>query len=454
MAFQPESLLVHIPGQGQRYFVAFSGGLDSHVLIHAMVALRDSGFIAGEVRAIHVNHGLNTQSDAWATHCQAICKLLDVPLDMVSIKINAGKMGLENAAREARYRVFAAHVKSGDCLLTAHHLDDQVETQLFRLMRGTGIRGMGGIPRQRIVGGGILLRPMLDFSRDQIHAYAYEQKLSWVEDDSNADSGFDRNYLRHDVIPVIMQRWPGFRKNMQRLAEIAGETQAVLEETGFKDLEAVRTGIHRLSISGLSELSLSRQKNLLRTWFLSLEREVGIPVPDHYVIEKTFSELIPAARDAMPVVSWHKEDMYQEIRRHGDHLYIVQPVEVDREVMPLHWSIHSPLELQGLGRLELEETDEPGFSLPADGSLEVRFRHEGESCKPAGRKTRSLKKIFQDYGVPPWLRDQIPLICKDGQIVAVADLFVTDQHQVAGRSPGVKKNGRIRWVREDLHCGY
>lgn len=455
MAFTPHQLLAALPARDTACLVAFSGGLDSHVLLHALCGLRDDGRFTGPIRALHVNHGLSANADHWAQHCRVVCTALGVPLEVRRVNVVRTGEGLENAARKARLAVFGEILSAREALLTAHHLDDQVETLLFRMLRGTGLRGLAGIRRQRPLGRGMVLRPLLDVSRDELSAYAHDAALTWIEDESNLDTTLDRNYLRSEVMPLLAARWPGFRKNWQRLAQLAEDGEQLQRLLGDQDLQGVRDGIHRLAIPALKEFEPVRQRNILRCWFLGLEDSHGLPAPDYYVVDRICNELIPAREDATPVVAWQKSGHQAEVRRYGDHVYLVLDNPAAADVLPCAWQAERPLVLPaGLGTLSLVENDSAGFVLPDDGRLEVVFRAGGESARPAGRKSRPLKKILQDYHVPPWLRGSIPLICRDGELVAVADLFICSPWQVEQGAAGKKKVFRIHWDKPDLHCGY
>lgn len=454
MAFSPQDLIEFLPADKSACLLAYSGGLDSHVLLHALTRLRDSGHFSAPIRAVHVNHGLSAHAEEWSRHCQLTCQALQVPLEISSIAVKREGKGLEDSARQGRLEVFAQLLNSGEYLLTAHHLDDQVETQLFRLMRGTGLRGLVGIRHTRVFGQGLMCRPLLSFSREELLDYAHQEQLKWIEDESNLDENLDRNFLRHKILPVLAQRWPGYKKNWQRLAQLAGEGQLLQEELGQLDLATVREGLHRLSIPQLLEFSPLRQRNILRTWFLALETSHGIPVPDYYVVERILTELVPAAEDGQPEVSWNKEGKFLAIRRYADRIYLVQDTSPDLDENPLRWQTGEVLRLPGeLGKLRLVEADSEGFELP-DGPLEVCFRQGGETAKPAGRKTRSLKKILQDYQVPPWLRSKVPMVYMEGELFAVADLFICSPWQLKNSAKNQQKLYRIQWDRADLHCGY
>lgn len=455
MAFDPHALLPWLPTQPRACHVAYSGGMDSHVLLRAMACLRDSGEFRGSLRAIHVNHGLNPAAADWAVHCRRVCAALDIPLDVVTVTVENRGEGLEQAAREARYDAMTRLLEPGDTLLTAHHLDDQVETLLFRMMRGTGVKGMAGIRRVRGQEKVEIRRPLLGFSREELHAWAAREGLDWIEDDSNRDVALDRNYLRRQVLPVLAARWPGYRKNWQRFASLADESDALAHEVGGQDLSAVEAGPCRLSIPALQAFTPARQRNILRTWFHRLDSHFDARMPDAYVIDRILGEVIPAAEDAEPEVNWNKDGRDMSIRRFAGHLYFVMPLAPLPDGMNLEWQCDADLVLPaGMGTLSLQEQAGAGMAMPPGGRLSVRFRAGGESAKPAGRKTRPLKKILQEYKVPPWLRDRIPLLYSGDELVAVADLFVSDNWQVSKGAGSSEKIYRIHWLRPDLHCGY
>ena len=450
----PQRLLASLPGNECHCLVAYSGGMDSHVLLHLLCSLRDSDEFNGEVRAIHVHHGINADAENWLSHCQKTCKALSVSLETISVSVEQSGRGIEDAARQARFEAFEQSLEESEYLLTAHHLDDQMETMLFRLMRGTGLRGLAGIRQQRPFGKGKLIRPLVGISRDALKTYADQAQLKWVEDVSNTDTALDRNFLRQVVLPQLEERWPGYRKNWLRLAHLAEESQQLQLELGLQDLTTVQEKSYRISIPALLNYSPIRQRNILRSWFLHHEKVNGIPAPDYYVGEKILSELIPAADDAMPVVSWKKGETMVEVRRFADRIYLRVVAPEVGKTDNLIWKPTLDLELPcHMGTLVLKETENEGFAFPT-GTLEICFRKGGEKAKPSGRKTRSLKKILQDYHVPPWLRDKVPLVYQEGELMAVGDLFICEDWRLK-KLPGIdKKIYRIQWDRPDLHCGY
>lgn len=218
------------------WHIAFSGGLDSTVLLHLLANLANTDTLP-PLGAVHVHHGLQTAADAWPAHCQSICDNLGVPLRVMRVQVQPGA-SLERAARDARYQAFIEVTGAGQVLLTGQHRDDQAETLLFRLLRGAGVRGLSAMPAQRPLAAGYLVRPLLEVSRAELEAYAEEYQLEWIEDPSNADSRFSRNYLRHRVLPTLTERWPQAVSSLARTAEHLSEAQGLLGELAVMDLQA------------------------------------------------------------------------------------------------------------------------------------------------------------------------------------------------------------------------
>jgi len=454
MAFTPQDLLKTLPDPAGNYVVGYSGGMDSHVLLQGMTSLMQEGWLTGTLRAVHVHHGLSEQADHWQRHCQEVCKRLAVPLVCRKVMVSRDGAGLEQAAREARMAVFMEVMEADDYLLTAHHQDDQMETLLFRLMRGTGVKGMAGIVRSRSLGTGTLFRPLLDYPRSVLEVYANSQGLSWIEDDSNADVDLDRNFLRHSILPLLETRWPGYRKSWQRFAGLCADSERLQHDLGMLELAMVQRPGNKLSVSDLLALPPYRRANVLRSWFLKLEAERGLPVPDQQVILDIIAFVLPAREDASPVVSWQKAGKLFDVRRFGDTLSLLQPDDIATAGQVIPWPGHESLVLPGnLGTLSLEAASSHGFMVGEGDQLEVRFRMGGEKARPIGRKTRSLKKWLQDFQVPPWERDRVPLVYLNGELTAVGDFFICESPSSGALPRNVKKMFRIQWQKPDLNCG-
>ncbi len=394
----------------RRLIVGYSGGLDSHVLLHLLAAHRAS-WPERTLAAVYVDHGLQTASASWGEHCARVCRELTMPFRV--LRINARPMAGESpeaAARRARYAAFAAELGPDAALLTAHHRDDQAETLLLQLLRGAGPHGLAAMPTVSRLGQGWRLRPLLDIARADLLAYAHEHGLRWIEDASNADTRFDRNYLRHQILPLLKERWPAVSRNLARSAQWCAETTTWLDAEADIDLAHVAT--HRpdcLDLPALRELSELRQRNGLRRWL----RRLGLPVPDRRQLHHILHDALTAAPDRNPCVRWAGA----EVRRYRDGLYAMPALTPHDAQQTLVWRASGdgwlPLELPGVGWLRMERIVGAGLraEVLAGGSLLVQFRQGGEQFRPVGRShSQELKKLLQQAGIPPWERDRLPLL--------------------------------------------
>jgi tRNA(Ile)-lysidine synthase len=393
------------------WHVGFSGGLDSTVLLHALADLARRETLP-PISAIHVHHGLQAAADAWPAHCRKVCDALGVSLQVISVQVKA-QASLEQAARDARYAAFSAALKSGEVLMTAQHQDDQAETLLFRLLRGAGLRGLAAMPVSRALGQGSLLRPLLGVSRADLDAYAREHELTWIEDPSNDDPRFSRNYLRNQVLPTLTSRWPQAAANLARTAGHLDEAQQLLNELAEQDLEAARVGnrlpwvaLPSLALAPLVGLSAARQRNALRHWLAPLTR---LPDSDHW---RGWEDLRDANPDGRPVWRLADGELHRAEGRiwwlAGDFLKPLKAVST--------WpDLHRPLTLPGNGQLCIDG------DVPA-GMFEVRYRQGGEILHLPGRGHRDLKRLLNEYGIPLFIRGRLPLLYRNGELWAVANL--------------------------------
>jgi tRNA(Ile)-lysidine synthase len=393
------------------WHIAFSGGLDSTVLLHLLARLAKTESLPA-LSAIHVHHGLQAVADAWPEHCRSICDALGVPLQVVRVQVQPGA-SLERAARDARYGAFIEATQANEVLLTAQHRDDQAETLLFRLLRGAGVRGLSGIPRQRPLGKGCLLRPLLDATRAELEAYAAEHQLSWIEDPSNQDRQFSRNYLRHQVFPALTMRWPQALATMARSAAHLSEAQALLDDLAQIDLSQAITpsdfdwlGLLSLELAALEKLSAARQRNALSHW---LEPRTRLPDSDHW---SGWDNLRDAADDARPI--WRLTD--GELRRAGGRLWWLSGCWLRPLLDAGNWPDPSlPRALPDNGVLTLTGR------IP-DGPLHIRYREGGEIMELPHRGHRDLKRLLNERGVPQFMRGRLPLLFKGEQLLAVPNL--------------------------------
>lgn len=391
--------------------VGFSGGLDSSVLLH-LLARRAEREALPSLSAIHVHHGLQAAADAWPGHCQAFCAGLGVPLRIIRVQVDS-HASLERAAREARYRAFAESLGEGEVLLAAQHRDDQAETLLLRLLRGAGVRGLAAMPTSRALGCGHLVRPLLDVPRRELEAYARQHGLSWVEDPSNADRRFARNHLRHAVFPQFDGHWPQATQNLARSAAHLREAQGLLDELAIDDLAAARSpapfawlAMPSLALAPLLALSPARQRNALRHWLAPL---TALPDSDHWA---GWDDLCSAAVDAAPV--WRLGG--GELQRAGGRIWWLSGEWLRNPFAAEAWSDPAqPLQLPGNGLLEWRG-EMPG------GMLQVRYRQGGERLELPGRGHRDLKRLLNEIALPAFLRGRLPLLYRDDELFAVANL--------------------------------
>ena len=410
-------------------------------MLHLLVTLRER--IDSALTAVHINHQLYSEADAWELHCQQ--QALALGIDFHALRVNARAAvgeSPEAAARNARYRALQSLMKPNDAIITAQHQTDQAETLLLQLLRGAGPAGLAAMPQRKRFGPGWLLRPLLNASRDEILAYAESQNLQWIEDSSNTDERFDRNFLRYRILPVLRQRWPGMERTLARSARLAGEASELLNELAQEDLGRVTEG-EQLSLNQLATLSALRQANLLRYWINS----IGLPVPSRAQMEQVLQQLARVRPDAQICVTWPG----CELRTFRGRIYALLPQEdFDTSQVILWRSPALPLRIRGIGQLEWIESDTGGLARQHLHDLSVRFRQGGERFRPFGRKhSQILKKLLQETSIPSWERDRLPLIYSGKQLVWMAAL---GPHADYATSAG--QEGMCLQVRrlEFLHC--
>ncbi len=400
-----------------KFYIAFSGGLDSTVLLHAMHATDLP------VHAVYVNHHLQKENDDWQHHCGHQCKQWSIPFTVLHADIKQQtQQSPEELARNARYELLTGLLGVNDALVTAHHQDDVAETMLLQLLRGAGPQGLAAMPEFKQLNMGLLLRPLLTITRKQINDYATDHHLDWIEDPSNQDNRFDRNFLRNDVIPKLCSRWPSAKQSMARSALLHAEVSNCLNDLAEIDLQQAYTEQSKiLNISALQALSRERLSNALRYWI----RAHQMRVPSRKILQHVIQDIVEKQEiETSPVQSW-KEG---EIRRYQNQLYLLKPLSSHDPNQELCWKIDQPLYIESLDRtLMPEELKEMG--LPSEvKELMVRFRQGGERLKPIGQKQhRSLKNLLNDAEVPPWMRNRIPLLYQGDVLISVLGYWNTAQ---------------------------
>lgn len=421
--------------------VALSGGVDSTALLAALAAARHDGL---RLRAAHVNHGLHPNASRWSAHCRKLARHLDIPLRVITVAVRRERgASLEEAARTARYCCLAEHLQRGEALLTAHTEDDQLETVLLQLFRGCGLAGLAAMPPVAAFGAGWLVRPLLGCSRRQLESWVRARGLAWVEDDTNLDERFDRNYLRRRVLPPVRERWPGVASAVARSARHAAEAQGLLTTLARADLERASDGA-ALSAKALRALAPDRRRNLLRLWIASS----GRAVPDTRRLEEIAGPLIDARPDAHPRVVWGDA----AVERHADLLSIAdrdamldsQGSAPESAALEWQWRRSARCALPGGGALELVPASRGPIDLDAlPERLAVRRRQGGERLRARrGGPRRALKSLLQEARVPLAERARLPLIFAAGRLIAAADLWIDESVRATPEAP---HRARLVW---------
>ena len=399
-----------------RINIAFSGGIDSTVLLYAVSQLCNTS--KRSIRAIHINHQLHADAQEWEQHCMRQCERLGIDYLSVNVDITPHRAnGIEGAARQVRYQAFMNTLDENDVLLMAHHADDQIETVLLQLFRGTGLHGLAGCAPSRQLGAAKLIRPFIHISRQEIEEYANEKALSWLEDPSNNSTVHDRNYLRHKVIPMLHSRWEGLRDVIGRTSQWQKESIEIMESVAVEDIGSHIVGAS-LPLTQVATLGDARLKNVLRWWI----RANGFLVPSAEVQQRIVQDVVRSRGDCEACIQWQG----CEIRKYRDNMFIQTQLSSHDPSVHFEWEVNQPLYLPSLNMtLTRENLSQAGLILNGINSLQVRFRVGGEVIKPRGRGcSKELKTLFQEAGVAPWLRSRIPLIFNQDELIYVWDYWI------------------------------
>jgi len=370
----------------KKIVVALSGGIDSVVLLHFL-----SKHYPGKVRAIHINHNLSDYCHQWQSFCKNLCQKADINFKSIDIFIE-NTSNIEEISRKKRYLSLTSELKSGEILCTGHHQDDQAETLLLQLFRGSGVAGLSAMPKNKTIHGSQLYRPLLTISRQQITDYAIENHLDWVEDDSNKNINFRRNLLRLEFLPKLSAVFTSLTKNIARSAKHQAEALKLMHDLAILDIANHNLIIEdKLQVTPLVELPKRRMVNVIRHYISQHE----LLSPSDKVLQEIIT-LIHAKADAKSIVSWH----HYQVRRYHNELYFFDE-NYTNSTRPCRY--YDSLK------------DLPNF--------EVRFRQDGQRIKLKGKQhSQSLKKILQEANIPPWERDHLRMYYIDGKLRAMENL--------------------------------
>jgi len=436
--------------------IAYSGGVDSQVLLHALASIRQKKSvyhtISNVITVCHVNHGLSVNASAWQMFAKQECQKRSLALTVFQVNVQAqAQQSLEALARDARYKALQSMYDEPSLIVTGHHRDDQAETFLLALKRGSGLKGLSAMAIEAKQAKDLLIRPLLNISRTQIMDYAKEHNLAWVEDESNKDTRFDRNFIRNDIMPLLTKRWPSITNTINRSSEHCKEGQLLLNELAIEDLSVCQHEMKNLLVEPLSKLSQARFNNLIR-YFLE-QNHCLMPSSEQLA---QLRQQLSAADDKNPAV---KVGEYY-LRRYKDALYLtddfgdVSQWQVDVDLLEHNTIVELP---DNLGQLKLV-VDEQFYNeakhlstnvkhsiLAPDKEQKVtlRFNHNNPKCLPDYRNhSRSLKKVLQELNIPPWQRKRIPFLYYDNMFVAALGFFVCQDFLPQATEPSLK----IAWT--------
>lgn len=415
-----QAITSQIPACSGNLYIAYSGGIDSHVLLHLVAS---QAKLKSKIIAVYVNHGLQTPADDWGAHCRRQAENLAV--GFMGLKVDAQAANGESpeaAARNARYQALERLIKTGDCLLLAQHREDQMETLLLQLFRGAGVQGLAAMPTSLAFGGGTLLRPLLNIAKADIREYAQRYGLEWVEDPSNQSNDFDRNYLRNEVVPLLKQRWPSLDKTIARSAQNCGEAAGLLDNWGRQMIaQLVNPADNSLAIDPLKAFSVPQSHWLIRQWFSLL----GLKPPSQALLQAIKQQLVDARPDAHPQIL--TQGYY--LKKYRQHLFCLAERHCIKPTDCLAWpgETSSLILTNGYRLSRLSASSGINQQLWHAADISIRLRSGGEKIKLPGREGQhGLKKLFQEAGIPPWERETRPLIYLDDRLAAVAGLWVAE----------------------------
>ena len=399
-------------------YIGYSGGIDSHVLLHLCASM---AHLKEKITAVYVHHGLQLEANAWAEHCKKTATVLGVDFKVIRVNAIASQgESPEEVARNARYTALKTLIETDDLLLVAQHREDQLETVLLQLFRGSGLSGLSAMPAFMDFGKGVLLRPLLDTPKIAVDDYAKLHALSWIEDPSNQNNNFNRNFLRNAIVPLLKQRWPACDKTVARSAGHCSEAQLLLSEQAKKLFLPIFNVLDEtLSISQLIAYSLTQQRLVIREWFQML----NLKMPSQAFIERVQSDVISARPDSDPLLSGKGYC----IRRYRDKLYCLKVGEAEKIVASIWPKMQISFSFSaGQALYFMPSSAGICYDKWQKSTVVVKARSGGEKISLPGRKGHhDLKQLFQEAGIAPWERAVIPLIYLDDKLAVVGDLWIS-----------------------------
>ena len=398
------------------YWVGFSGGADSSALLHALHEIRSE--LQTPIHAVHFHHGLSSNADDWQDHCQDYCRERDITFTSCQLEINPSKKtSIEEESRNLRYQAIGEMLQAGDIYLTAHHADDQAETLFLNLMRGSGIEGLAGIPELRKLGQGSVARPLLNTRRSELENYLRRQHIEWLEDPSNKNEIFDRNFLRNALFPQLETRWPGLVRRLTRTSRTARITATALADFIDRHYDELLGNPHKMALSPLVQLEPPMQALVLRQWL----RRQEIPALSEVRLNEFIEQIAESTQSSQAEVRWSGWQM----KRFGKFIWlqgqVIPSLEAGKDWISGQTLVLGP----SLGSLQLL-----GYETAVPAGWRVASRRKGERIRLHDKGVRrKLKDLLRESAIPPWLRSSIPVLYWDNEAVAVGDWIITDRLQ-------------------------
>ena len=450
--------------------VAYSGGVDSHVLLHALHSIKQESEHDFQLSAIHIHHGLSKHADQWQTHCQQVCTQLNIAFQTANVSVEAlPRQSLEAQAREARYNKLVELAPVNSQVLLGQHQDDQLETFLLQLKRGAGPKGLSAMNRAWVspcllqpdkqVG---FYRPLLDIRQHTIMDYAQQHILKWCEDESNQNTDFERNFLRHNVLPVLQHRWPEISRSVARSAAMCAEQQRLLDEVCCEKLKPIKASANSLHLPALKQLNQSWLHQLVRYWL----SELGIQSPSLAVLNQLMPEVLNAADDAMPILQWNG----WQFRRFNQQLFVIR-ASLEKVLIHKIWQGEESIQLpENMGRLTFTQINDVSTNdvstndvsandvqtnnkqiddtsqlivNPNSGAILIRSGGYSARFRPAGSNhSKPVKQWFKQWKVAPWFRDSVLLIIQNEQVLG---LFIAGCWKIADKGD-IKSVNDPQWL--------
>lgn len=407
-----ESTWIDFFNSFETIIVGYSGGLDSTVLLHAINTIPS---LKPKILAVHVNHGISEETSKWQAHCQNFCAHYGIPFNSKQICLK-GTTNIEARARKKRYDIFSSYMNKNTCLVLAHHQNDQAETLMLQLFRGTGIDGLSAMIPKRSFQEGILARPLLKYKRIQLENYANSLSISYIHDKSNDETLYNRNFLRHEIIPLLEKRWPALINNLARTAKYCQSIKQHLDQITIENYQSQNLSGSTLDIKHFETFDNFQISNLLCIWLKNNQ----LQIPSTKFIRQCIDELIFAKTDKNPLLRCGNKF----IRRYHDKLYLVKS-KTNKSAEALSWSTFpEPLIIPERGVELIYQNHDNSASIKLN-QVTVCFRKGGETLRLKGQG-KKVKKLFQEWNIPPWERENIPLIFEQNTLIAIANYAVSD----------------------------